>query len=226
MVVQIEPITIVFMGDSITEGQYVHHSLRWTERVVRQVRAQVSKEIDTDALHFFNRGISGETTRQGLERFPRDVQVLVPSVMTLQFGLNDCNCWDSDRGLPRVSEAAYRANLLEMIDRARTFGAAHIILSTNHPTLRFHPLASKQTLEYRRAIYNNIVRDVAKESKVVLCDIDQAFCGLDKTELTSMLLGEPDVLHLSALGHEKYAAAIFLPISKSVFQLISELKNV
>jgi len=164
-------------------------------------------------------------TRQGLERFPRDVQVLEPHVMTLQFGLNDCNCWDSDRGLPRVSEAAYRANLFEMIERACSFGAAHIILSTNHPTLRFRPLASKQSLEDRRIVYNEIVREVAKVSKVTLCDIDQVFVDMTGDRLAAMLLPEPDVLHLSEMGNEKYADAIFAPIIKSVKQIIEELKN-
>ena len=222
----ISPLTIVFMGDSITEGQHVHHSLRWTEIVARKLRASVTNEIDTDALHCFNRGISGETTRQGLERFPRDVQVLEPLVMTLQFGLNDCNCWDSDRGLPRVSEAAYHANLVEMIARARAFGAAHIVLSTNHPTLRLRPLASGQSLEDRRVIYNNIVREVAAKCQAVLCDIDAAFSGLNRSELSDMLLAEPDVLHLSAQGHERYAAAIFEPILQAVSKTIKELKNV
>lgn len=222
---EIEPITIVFMGDSITEGQYVHHSLRWTERVARKIRAYAAASIDTDALHFFNRGISGETTRQGLERFPRDVQVLGPDVMTLQFGLNDCNCWDSDRGLPRVSEAAYRANLLEMIARARVFGARNIILSTNHPTLRLLPMVSKETLEQRRVRYNDIVREVAAEAKVVLCDIERAFDDVRHSGLAPMLMAEPDVLHLSALGHEKYAAAILDPVTAAVNQIIEERKN-
>jgi len=223
--VQIEPITIVFMGDSITEGQYVHHSQRWTERVTREIRTFASDLIDTDQLHFFNRGISGETTRQGLERFPRDVQVLQPNVMTLQFGLNDCNCWDTDRGLPRVSEAAYRANLLEMIARARAFGAAHIILSTNHPTLRHRKLICGQTLEERRVQYNEIVREVAKEANVILCDIEKAFANVDRDQLSTMLLPEPDVLHLSQLGHEKYASAIFVYIVEAVKQVIKEKRN-
>lgn len=222
---QIEPITIVFMGDSITEGQYVHHSQRWTERVTREIRTFASDLIDADQLHFFNRGISGETTRQGLERFPRDVQVLQPNVMTLQFGLNDCNCWDTDRGLPRVSEAAYRANLLEMIARARAFGAAHIILSTNHPTLRHRKLICGQTLEERRVQYNEIVREVAKEANVILCDIEKAFANVDRDQLSTMLLPEPDVLHLSQLGHEKYASAIFVYIAEAVKQVIKEKRN-
>ena len=217
----VDPITVVFMGDSITEGQYVHHSLRWTERLVRSIRAQVeSREVDCDALHFFNRGISGETTRQGLERFPRDVQVLQPDVMTLQFGLNDCNCWDTDRGLPRVSEAAYRANLIEMIDRARMFGAKHIILSTNHPTLRLRLLASGQSLEERRMRYNKIVREVAAETDVTLCDIEMVFSDVENDELSQLLLPEPDILHLSELGHQKYFSGIYDLALKAVNQVI------
>lgn len=224
---QIRPITVTFMGDSITEGQYVHHSLRWTECVASRLRSHVeAKQIDSDSLHFFNRGISGETTRQGLERFPRDVQVLQPDVMTLQFGLNDCNCWDTDRGLPRVSEAAYRANLIEMIDRARRFGAKHIILSTNHPTLRFRQLVSGQSLEERRLRYNEIVREVAVQTNVTLCDIEKIFSDVSMADLKDLLLPEPDVLHLSEAGHQKYFNGVYEPVLMAINQVIMEISNV
>lgn len=200
-------ITIVFMGDSITEGQYVHHSLRWTELVATHLRRKVLKEHN-DLHFFFNRGVSGETTRQALERFPRDVQNVRPDILTLQFGLNDCNCWDSDNGLPRVSELAYRANLLEMIQRARHFGAKHIIVSTNHPTLRHKRLACGESLEMRRERYNEIVREVVVATDVTLCGIDKVFPSSSDEELRVLLLPEPDVLHLSPVGHRLYAQAI------------------
>ena len=129
-----QAIVIVFMGDLITAGQYVDPSLRWTSLVDDDI---VRKYLPTPInFHILNRGVSGETTRQGLERFPNDLQQHRPDIVTIQFGLNDCNCWVSDGGLPRVSEAAYRANLIEMIERARRFGARRVIMSTNHPTLR------------------------------------------------------------------------------------------
>lgn len=201
------PITIVFMGDSITEGQYVHHSVRWTELASASLRRRF--EQAGNHLHFFfNRGVSGETTRQALERFPRDVQIVRPDIMTLQFGLNDCNCWDSDMGLPRVSEAAYRANLIEMIQRARHFGAGHIIFSTNHPTLRHKTLVCGESLETRRERYNDIVREVAAATCVTLCDIEKAFPSSMGDELRELLLPEPDILHLSEAGHRLYAETI------------------
>ena len=74
--------------------------------------------------------------------------------MTLQFGLNDCNCWETDRGLPRVSEEAFRANLIEMIERARLFGARSIVLSTNHRTLRHDTLPNGECYEDANARYS------------------------------------------------------------------------
>jgi lysophospholipase L1-like esterase len=216
----IDHLTVVFFGDSISEGQYVHHSLRWAEIVSNRLKAHYAERLDPERQFHYVHGVSGETTRQGLERFPRQVQQLCPDVLTIQFGLNDCNCWDSDRGAPRVSPAAYRANLVEMIDRARRFGTRQIILSTNHPTLRSRTLVSGQTLEERRMLYNDIVRDVARECDVQLCDIERAFAFASTEALAGLLLPEPDVLHLSPAGHRIYADAIFPFVSQSVDHIL------
>jgi len=209
-------ITLVFFGDSITEGQYVHHSLRWTEVISVRLKEQFANRFDPNRQYHYVHGISGETTRQALERFPRQVQQLAPEVLTIQFGLNDCNCWDTDRGVPRVSEAAYQANLAEMVERARRFGTRQIILSTNHPTLRHRPMISGETLEQRRTKYNEIVRDVARQSQVTLCDIEAAFAFANREQLADLLLPEPDVLHLSASGHKIYADAIMPALTTAV----------
>jgi lysophospholipase L1-like esterase len=211
-------LTIVHMGDSITYGQYLDPTLRWTTLIEERLRA----DHDHHEIRTFNRGISGETTRMGLERFPRDVQDLAPQIMTLQFGLNDCNCWETDRGLPRVSEDAYRANLVEMIARARHFGAEQIILSTNHRTLRLDTLPSGEVFEEANARYSEIVRDVAAETDVDLCDIRRAFGGFDHEQLADLLLPAPDVLHLSEEGNRVYFEAIWPHIEKAVAAALTE----
>lgn len=200
------------MGDSITFGQYIEPSLRWTTIVQSELRRQLPG-ID---VRTHNRGISGENTRQGLERYPRDVQELAPDLMTLQFGLNDCNCWETDRGLPRVSAAAFRANLVEMIERGRKFGAREIVLATNHRTLKLHRLPSGEVYEDANRRYSEIIREVAAECATDLCDIRAAFEGMADEELASMLLPAPDLLHLSPRGNEVYAAAILPHITKAV----------
>jgi lysophospholipase L1-like esterase len=199
-------ITVVHMGDSITFGQYLDPSLRWTTLVEDRLNDSFGDDVEIRA---FNRGISGETTRMGLERFPRDVQDLRPEVMTLQFGLNDCNCWMSDDGLPRVSEAAFRANLVEMIERARRFGARAIVLATNHRTLRRDVLPSGEVYEDANERYSEIARDAADVTGVDLCDIRAAFDPFDDEKLAAMLLPAPDLLHLSEEGNAVYAEAIW-----------------
>src|SRR5580698_6222017 len=194
-----QALVVVFMGDSVTAGQYVDPAFRWTSLVEDSItRKYLHTSIN---LHFLNCGVSGETSRQGLERFPGAVQQHRPDIVTLQFGLNDCNCWVTDGGLPRVSEAAYRANLVEMITRAKRFGARRIILSTNHPTLRHKVLLCGESLENRRRRYNEHMREVAAENAIQLCDIELAFSTLKESELAEMLMPYPDQLHLSVQGH-------------------------
>jgi lysophospholipase L1-like esterase len=212
-------VVIAFMGDSITAGQYVDPDLRWTALVSN---ALVSEYLATPVnFHILNRGVSGETTRQGLERFPADVQQHRPEIMTLQFGLNDCNCWVTDAGLPRVSEAAYRANLVEMIERARRFGARHVILSTNHPTLRYKVTMSGESLDQRRRRYNDHVREIATLTEVELCDIDAAFSSFNHDELAEMLLPYPDQLHLSVAGHRVYGRSILPYLERAVANIVA-----
>ena len=214
----LQTLILVFMGDSITEGQYVASPARWTDIVADRL-ARKYHDTPVDLL-IANKGVSGETTRQGLERYPRDVQALAPDVITLQFGLNDCNCWVTDGGLPRVSEGAYRANLVEMIERARHFGARHVILSTSHPTLRHTILPCGESLEERRKRYNAIVREIARTMGVTLCDIERAFDSLTDTTLAELLLPYPDQLHLSTGGHARYAEAIYSVIETAVADAI------
>lgn len=201
------------MGDSITFGQYVDPTLRWTTLVAERLQERFGGELEIRSL---NRGVSGETTRMGLERFPADVQEAAPDVMTLEFGLNDCNCWETDRGLPRVSEAAFTANLFEMVERARRFGAREIVMQTNHRTLRRAPLPSGEVYEDANARYSELLREVAREVGAELCDIRAVFEPFDDDELERMLLPAPDLLHLSVEGNAVYADAIFPVLEAAV----------
>jgi len=199
-------ITVIFFGDSITEGQYVDPALRWTNLLADQfTRAYLDTPV---SINFLNKGISGETSRQGLERFARDVQQNQPDIMTLEFGLNDCNCWISDRGYPRNPLPVYRANMVEMIERARLFGAREVIMQTNHETLKRKIMLSGESLETARKRYNETQREIAAEHGVTLCDIERGFGPMTDAQLEESLLAYPDHLHLSMAGHVRYAQTI------------------
>jgi lysophospholipase L1-like esterase len=195
------------MGDSVTFGQHIDPRVRWTSLLSDRLTSKYAGTPVT--VESINSGVSGETTRMGLERYPASVQAHEAPVMTLQFGLNDCNCWQSDRGLPRVSPAAFEANLVEMIERARTFGARQILLSTNHRTLRRAVMSSGEQYEAANARYSEISRRVAAACSVTLCDIRAAFEKFDDAALEELLLPYPDQLHLSPSGNRVYADAMW-----------------
>ena len=67
-------VHVVFMGDSITAGQHIASPKRWTDIVSdRLAHAYFDTEV---TLRTSARGVSGDTTRLGLERFPKDMQAL------------------------------------------------------------------------------------------------------------------------------------------------------
>ena len=181
----------VFFGDSITAGQYVSSEHHWTRLVADRIVADPGVENAA----FFVGAVSGSTSRQSLERFPHDVQAHRPDLVTIQFGLNDCNRWESDDGLPRVSERAFAANIVEMVERARRFGARKVILSTNHPTLRptvFDDGTSYQSSSQR---YNEIMREIASEVGAQLNDVEAGFEEVfgDDDVVNGLVVGGPGV---------------------------------
>ncbi|HUX14885.1 MAG TPA: SGNH/GDSL hydrolase family protein [Phycisphaerae bacterium] len=162
----------VCIGDSITAGQMLGSGdLPWTAYLADSVQ----------------RGVPGDTTRRALERFPTDVQSVEADMVIIQLGHNDANRWQTDRGLPRVSLAAFVANLEEMLDRAAAFGMEPV-LCTLTPSFRPEPHPADC-----RA-YDAALRAVAARRGVRLADASGIGADL-------ML----DGLHLSADGHLAYA---------------------
>jgi acyl-CoA thioesterase-1 len=201
------PLRVTFFGDSICVGQGVSIHSGWVTRIAAELD-QISQSWRRE-LVVTNASVNGNTTRQALERMPYEVQSHGVDVLIVQFGLNDCNYWATDKGLPRVSPAAFDANLREIIERGRIFGARQIILQNNHPTTRDQDLLSgaNTTYEASNRRYNAIVRSVAAEltDLVSFTDVEAAFDRItdgDRRKLMSLLL--PDGLHLSRSGHDVY----------------------
>jgi lysophospholipase L1-like esterase len=171
-------VVIVCIGDSITYGQRLDPQQAWPQLL------QIKEVIPA--------GVPGDTTRLGLERFPKDVQNVGPVVVVIQFGHNDCNRWQTDRGLPRVSPRSFQANLIEMIDRSRTFDIQPVLCSLT-PSYRSEEHARDVTR------YDQIIRRTADDETVPLADVRAA------GEWAMLTL---DGLHLTAEGHRLYAAAV------------------
>lgn len=205
------PLRVVFFGDSICFGQGVSTHDGWVTRLSAFIEALAGRSGWDSVV--VNASVNGNTTRQALERMPYDVQSQGVDVLLVQFGLNDCNHWDTDNGVPRVSPHAFSANLHEIIDRGVRFGARRVLLNTNHPTTRDSDIMAggEITYEQNNRFYNTLVRDVveARADVVELIDIATVFDNQLRAgdrRLDQLLL--PDGLHLSRAGHTVYFEAV------------------
>ena len=220
----IRPLRITFFGDSICVGQGVSIHSGWVTRIAAELD-RVAETYGSEIV-VTNASVNGNTTRQALERMPYEVQSFGVDVMIVQFGLNDCNHWQTDRGLPRVSPEAFAANLKEIMDRGRLFGARRIFLHNNHPTTRDRETmpGTSTTYEASNRRYNAIVRQVAAEAPddVRFTDIESAFTRLvggDRAKLQPFLLA--DGLHLSRQGHDVYFELAAAKIISGVSELLT-----
>lgn len=221
------PLRVTFFGDSICIGQGVSIYNGWVTRIAGKMERL--GEVYGCEIIVRNASASGNTTRQALERMPYDVQSQGVDILIVQFGMNDCNYWQTDRGLPRVSPQGFAANLKEIIERGRRFGAKRIFLHNNHPTTRDQELlpGSPVTYEASNRDYNAIVREIATDMSqdVIFIDIEAEFkriTGNDRDRLAALLL--PDGLHPSRQGHDVYLKVVADQIEKSVTEIIMAWK--
>ena len=169
-------IRICYFGDSITYGRGHDHlgvdpARTWTHLVDEALKAREPNDTSTLSV---NMGVNGETTRNGLERL-KDVYAFRPDLMTIQFGMNDCNCWLTDNGFPRVNPTSFRFNLKELIGKCRASGVTRVVLSTNHRIPVAKTMTNGQEYNVCNSAYNQIIREVAAEAGAALCDIERAF---------------------------------------------------
>lgn len=208
----LNPVKIVYLGDSITCGQYVWRELCWTsivtERLIKSSGA---------LIHNVNSGINGETTRLGLERFS-EVQRSCTDILTIQYGMNDCNCWETDCGVPRVSPEAFEANIIEMVHRAWNFKINKIILINNPKTLKFNILPNHKVYETCNAEYSSIIESVARKIGTMFCDIRNSLLINRETIY-------PDGIHLNENGHKLYADIIYLTLKLALDSVLEERRK-
>jgi lysophospholipase L1-like esterase len=208
-------IKVTFFGDSICVGAGVSVHEGWVSLVAQQLQKKYSNLIVS------NSSVNGRTTRQALTNMPYEIQEHPPHILIVQFGMNDCNYWDSDGGHPRVSINSFKSNLNEIIDRAFCYcGVEYICVNTNHPTCRTGPILSFTNFTYQDSNekYNNAIREVVNKknnSRIVLCDVEAHFKERISV-LAPYVLEEPDLLHLSQKGHIEYYNFIYPTLKEMV----------
>ncbi|MFK7776606.1 MAG: GDSL-type esterase/lipase family protein, partial [Gimesia sp.] len=182
-----KPVKIICFGDSVT-GIYYHTGSR--RAYTDMLGMALKKTVPQANLTMVNAGISGHTTVNALARIERDVLKKKPDLVTVMFGLND---------IVRVPLDKYKENLREIVRQCRESGSEVLLCTPNAVTTTSSRPAEKLVR------YCDVVKEVAKELRVPLCDNHQKLNELRSHDALAWRLMMSDEIHPNMAGHKKLA---------------------
>jgi lysophospholipase L1-like esterase len=147
---------VVMMGDSITEQRlYSNYVELWCQT-----------RFPSYGLVFRNVGIGGDRSTGGNNRFQRDVLAHKPTVLTVDFGMNDGNY--NLKAFDEKAFAVYRKGLQGIADQAR---AANIRVAWITPQpVEHNPGAAQEAYNATLERFSEGVKDIAKANGGLFAD--------------------------------------------------------
>ena len=202
---------VVWLGDSITAA---HTYTRYVETFFLLRRPDLN-------LTFINAGIGGHSSWDGLGRLDRDVLAYNPSVVVVNFGMNDA-------GYPENSvHAALLKNLDTIFLRLRAGGVKRIVLVEPSPTDTVTPgVPAGNKLLTRQANLEQYVAAIqarAPEADVVVVHWqDPLKQALHQVAPNPEMRLIPDRIHPNMVGHAVMALQILRGIGADISQATIE----
>lgn len=189
------PVKIVCFGDSVT-GLYYHTGGR---RTYTDMLGIALKQIYPKGnIEMINAGISGHTTKNALDRIEKDVLAHQPNLVTVMFGLND---------MVKVPIEEYEKNLHAIADQIRDTGSGLVFCTPNAV------ITTENRPVERLVKYCDIVRKVAAERGIPLCDSFSEFEKMRETDPEEWRLTLSDEIHPNMGGHKAIAEQLAKTIS-------------
>lgn len=166
-------------------------------------------------VELINAGVGGNSTELAAKRFAKDVLAVKPSLVVIQFGINDSavDVWKTPPATTsRVSLDQFRKNLRHFVETSRAHGA-QVVLMTPNPLLwtdALKKMYGKPPYDAARADglnlflipYAQAVRDLAKELGVPLVDIAREHEAFAKSSVEPLL---SDGMHPNQRGQQLVA---------------------
>ena len=178
----------VAFGDSITSGYGV------VKGFVPLLCAEITRANHALDLLPVNTGMSGDNSRDGLDRLDRDVLQYDPDLVSINFGVNDA--------FSGISADQFARNLENMALKVREGGCRRIVFFSSEVIPE--TWAERQVLPYWEAM-----RDAADSSGCVYADVHGRWQEeLEKGRPESDLILQGD-LHPNEEGHRLIADTVF-----------------
>jgi isoamyl acetate esterase len=199
--------TIVFLGDSITQGGVAPKGY---VTLIKTALAEKHKDL---GIAVIGAGISGNKVPDLQRRLEKDVLAKKPTLVVIYIGINDV--WHGERDPAKgTSKEKYEAGLKEIIGKI-TDTKARVVLCT--PTVIGEKKAGTNSLDAKLDEYAEISRKVAKETGSQLCDLRKAFQDhLAKHNADDKEKGvlTTDRVHLNDAGNHLVAETILATIDR------------
>ncbi|MBO5314828.1 MAG: GDSL family lipase [Clostridia bacterium] len=205
-----KPVTIAFIGDSVTQGCFECYMKNETAlETVFDYKSAYSTRVG-EILHtlypsaqvnIINSGISGDNARGGALRFERDVLSYNPDLVVISFGLNDSV-------MGKEGLCAYVSALEEMFSALKERNIEAIFLTENTMCMSTSPhlkdekfinlskTFGKVQLDGTLKEYFDAAKSSCEKFGVKVCDLyaiweSMAAAGVNTTELLSNKLNHP-----------------------------------
>ena len=180
LVANANEITILFLGDSLTEGYGIDKESAYPTKLKELISNKESKTIE-----IINGGITGSTTASGISRL-KWYQRAEPNIVVLALGAND-----GLRGIP-IEET--EKNLQKMIDKLRKWNCEAVICGMKMPP---------NYGESYRQPFESLFPRLAKENNISLVPFLLESVAGEKDKNIE------DGIHPNEAGHEIMAENIY-----------------
>lgn len=191
---------IVFAGDSITDSGRRDIARPYGDGYVAIVRSLLLARYPGRGLRFVNRGIAGNTSRDLLRRWERDVLAERPDWLSVMIGINDVwRAFDNPRQAVSIGE--YESSLRQMLNRAREAAGPQLVLMTPYMIEPERRVRMREMMDE----YGSVVARLAEECGAVFVDTQAAFDRvLAESQPTDW---SNDQIHPNMPGHAVIALA-------------------
>lgn len=189
--------TIVFIGDSITEGAADNERGGWTRRVEARL---------PQGWRAVRAGIGGNVITDLLARMDRDVLAHTPSIVVLAIGINDSRQYIFENWRNGVPLQEFKAGLVEFAKRVSQLPGPKLVVGLT-------PVDEERTNSFEAGMiyasaaqreYDGALQAFAAEHGYTFIAIEPAFDAKGGAQKLTT-----DGLHPNPAGHELIAQAVW-----------------
>ena len=217
------PVTMVFLGDSVTHGCFeiyqsgpneIDTEYRPSRAYHHLLKGMIEDVFPSCPVNVIDAGISGDSAQGGLARLERDVISFRPDLAVVCFGLNDV-CGGPEKlgdyidSMRRIFQALRREDI-ETISQSPNMIGTRLLEEETNPFLR-EVIASVIRFQNDGTmdLYMNALSELCREEGVPLCDCYSQWKKLHNYGADTTRLLVNHVNHPNESMHALFARALF-----------------